>query len=205
MVITAWTAAHRASLTLINSQSLLTLKSIELLMPSNYLILCCPLFLLPSIFPSIRVFSSESVLCIRWPNYWSFSTSISSTSEYSGLIFFRTDWLNLLAVWTLKTPALQFEVINSLVLSFFIFQLSHPCMTTGETIALTIQTFVGKVMSLLFNTLSRFVTAFIPRSKRVLTSSLTFNKRLFKSSSLSATRMVSSAYLRLLIFHPIMK
>ena len=179
--------------------------SIPSVMPSNHVILCRPFLLLPSIFLSIRVFSNESALCTRWPKYWSFSFSISPSNEYSGLISFRTDWLNLLAVWTLKIPALQFEGINSSVLSFFIFQLSHPYMTTGKTIALTIQTFIGKVMSLLFNTLSRFVIAFIPRSKCLLTSSLTFSKRLFYSSSLSATRVVSSAYLRLLIFHPMIK
>ena len=202
------TAACQASLQYLPSvftRSLVQPMSIPSVMPSNHLILCRPLLLLPSIFPSIRVFSNESALCTTWPKYWSFSFSISPSNEYSGLMSFRTDWLDLFAVWTLKTPTLQFEGINSSVLSFFIFQLSHPYMTTGKTIALTIQTFVGKVMSLLFNMLSRFVIAFIPRSKCLLTSSLTFSKKLFNSSSLSATRVVSSAYLRLLIFHPIIK
>ena len=166
---TPWTAAHESSLSITNSWSLLKLMSIESVMPSNHLILCCPLLLLPSIFPSIRVFSNESVLCIRWAKYWSFSFSISPSNEYSGLISFRMDWLDLLAVQeTLKTsPTPQFKSINSSVLAFFIVQLSHPYMTTGKTTALTRQTFVGKVMSLLFNMLSRFVITFLPRSKRL--------------------------------------
>ena len=216
-----WTAAHQASLSITNSWSLVKLMSIELVIPSNHLILCHPLLLPPSVFPSIRVFSSESVLCIRWPKYWSFSFNISPSSEYSGLIS-------------------------------FIVQLSYPYLTTGKTIALTRQTFVGKVMSLLFNMLSRLVIPFLPRSKRLLISwlrspsavileppkiksltvstvsasichevmgpdamilvfwmlsfkptfsltSFTFIKRLFSSSSLSAIRVVSSAYLRFLI------
>ena len=137
-------------------------------MPSSHLIHCCPLPLLPSTFPSIRVFSNESALHIRWPNYWSFSFSISPSNEYSGLISFRIDWLDLLAVqWTLKS-FLQHHSSKASILrlsAFFIIQLSHPYMTTGKPIALTRQTFVGKVMSLLFNMLSRFVTAFLPRSK----------------------------------------
>ena len=137
-------------------------------MPSNHLIFCRPLLLLPSIFPIIRVFSSESVLCSRWPKYWSFSFSISPSNEYSGLISFRIDWLDLLAVqWTLKS-FLQHHSSKASILrlsAFFIIQLSHPYMTTGKPIALTRQTFAGKVMSLLFNMLSRFVTAFLPRSK----------------------------------------
>ena len=136
-------------------------------MPSNHLILCHPLLLLPPIPPSIRVFSSESALPIRWPNYWSFSFSISPSNEYPGLIF-RMDWLELLAVQgTLKSP-LQHHSSKASILwrsAFFIVQLSHPYMTTGETIALTRQTFVGKIMSLLFNMLSRLVVTFLSRSK----------------------------------------
>ena len=137
-------------------------------MPSNRLILCCPL-LLPSIFPSIRVFSSESVLCIRWPKYWSFSFSISSSGEYLGLISFRIDWFDLAVQGTLKS-LLQHHSSKASVLrhpAFFIVQLSHSYMTTGRTIALTRWMFVGKVMSLLFNMLSRFVISFLPRNKRL--------------------------------------
>ena len=147
--------------------------SIELVMPSNHLILCHPLLPLPSIFPSIRVFSKESVLRIRWPTYWSFSFSISPSSEYSGLISFRTDWFDLLAVLGTLKSLLQHHSSKAPILrcsAFFILQLSHPYMTTGKTIALTRQTFVGKVMSLLFNMLSRLVIAFLPRSKRLLIS-----------------------------------
>ena len=140
-------------------------------MPSNHLILCRPL-LLPSIFPSIRVFSNESALHIMWSKYWSFSFSFSLSNEYSGLISFRMDWLDLLAVQgTLNS--LQHHSSKASILrcsAFFIVQLSHPYMTTGKIIALTTQTFVGKVMSLLFNMLSRLVIAFLPRSKRLLTS-----------------------------------
>ena len=142
-------------------------------MPSNHLILCCPLLLLPSIFPSIRVFSNESVLCIRWPKYWSFSLSISPSNEYSGLISFRMDWLDLFAVQGTLKSLLQHhssEASNLQHSAFFIVQLSHPHMTTGKTIALTRQTFVGKVMSLLFKTLSKLVITFLPRSKRLLIS-----------------------------------
>ena len=134
-------------------------------MPSNQLILCCPLLLLPSVFPSIRVFSNESVLCIRWPKYWSFSISISPSNECSGLIFFRIDWLDLLAVQRTLKSLLQHHSSKASILqrsAFFMAQLSHPYLTTGKTIVLTRQTFVGKVMSLLFNTLSRFVIAFLP-------------------------------------------
>ena len=150
---TPWTAARQASLSFTNSQSLLKLISIESVMPSNQLILCHPLLLLPSIFPSIRVFSSESVLHIRWPEYWSFSFRISLPSEYSGLVSFRIDWLNLLAVQgTLKSLLQHSSKASTLQCSaFFMVQLSHPYMTTGKTIALTRWTFVGKVTSLLFN------------------------------------------------------
>ena len=142
-------------------------------MPSNHLILCCSLLLLPSIFPSIRVFSNESALRIRWPKYWSFSFSINPSNEYSGLISFRMDWLDLLAVQGTLKSLLQHHSSKASLLwhsAFFIVQLLHPYMTTGKTIALTRWTFVGKVMSLLFNMLSRFVLAFLPRSKRLLIS-----------------------------------
>ena len=224
-------------------------------MPSNHLILCRPLLLPPSIFPSIRVFSSESVLCIRWPKYWNLSFSISPSNEYSGLISFRIDWLDLLAVQGTLKSLLQHHSskASSLQLSaFFIVQLSHPYMTTEKIIALTRWIFVGKVMSLLFNMLARLIIAFLPRSKCLLISWLqspsavileppkikfatvstvspcicyevmgpdamilvfwmlsfkptfslspfTFIKRLFSSSLLSAIRVVSSVYPRLLM------
>ena len=139
-------------------------------MPSNHRILCCPLFLPPSIFPSIRVFSNESVLCLRWPKYWSFSFNISPSNEYSGLISFRMDWLDLLAVQGALKSLLQHHSSKASTLqrsAFFIVQLSHRYMTTGKTIALTRWTFVGKVMSLLFNMLSRLVITFLPRNKRL--------------------------------------
>ena len=142
-------------------------------MPSNHLILCYPLLFLPSIFPSIRVFSNESALSIRWPKYWSFSFNISPSNEHSGLISFRTDWLDLLAVQrTLKSLLQHHSSKVSILLcsAFFKVQLSHPYMTTGKTIALTRQTFVGKVMSLLFNMLSRLVITFLSRSKHLLIS-----------------------------------
>ena len=151
----------QASLSITNSWSLHKLMSIELVMPSSHLILCCPLLLLPSIFPSIRVFSNESVLHIRWPKYWSFSFSISPSNEYAGLIS-RMDWLDLLAVQGTLKGLLQHHSSKASILwrsAFFIAQLSHPCMTTGKTIALTRWIFVGKVMALLFNMLSRLVIA----------------------------------------------
>ena len=171
--MTPWTAAHQVSLSITNSLSLLKLMSIELVMPSNYLILCHPLLLLTSIFPSIRVFSNESVLPIRWPKYWSFSFNISLSNEYSGLISFRMDWLDLLALQGTLKSLLQHHSSKASILqpsAFFIVQLSHPYMTTGKTIALTRRTFVGKVMSLLFNMLSRLVITFLPRSKYLLIS-----------------------------------
>ena len=149
---TPWTAACQASQSITNSQRLLKLMSIKSVMPSNHLILWCPLSLPPSIFPSIRVFSIESILLIRWPNYWSFSFSISSSNEYSGLIFFRIDRLDSLAV---PKNLLQHHSSKVSILwcsAFFIVQLSHPYMTTGKTIALTRWTIAGKVMSQLFNT-----------------------------------------------------
>ena len=156
-----------------NSQNLLKLMYIESVMPSNHFILCRPLFLPPSIFPSIRVFSSESVLHIRWPKYWSFSFSISPSNECSGLISFRMDWLDLLAVQGTLKSLLQHHSSKASIIwpsDFFIIQLSHPYMTTGKTIALTRQTFVGKIMSLFFNMLSRLVIAFLLRSKHLLNS-----------------------------------
>ena len=168
LFVTPWTSAHQASLSITNSWSLLKLMSIELVMPSNHLILCHPLSLLPSIFPSIRVFSNESVLRIRWPKYWSFSFSISPSNEYSGLISFMMDWLDLLAIQgTLKSLFQHHSSKTSTLwhLAFFIVQLSHPYTTTGKTLALTRQTFVGKVMSLLFNMLSSLVITFLPRNK----------------------------------------
>ena len=145
------------------------------IIPSNHLFLHRPLLLLPSIFPSIRIFSNESALCIRWPKYWSFSFSISPSNEYSGLISFRIDWFDLLAVFGRdfqeSSPAPRFEHYQLFWSSaFFVVQLSHPYMTTGKTIALTRCTFVGKVMSLLLNTLFSFVIAFLPRSKHLLIS-----------------------------------
>ena len=145
--------------------------SIELVMPSNHLIFCRPLLLLPSIFPSIRVFSNESALHIRWPKYWSFSFSISPSNENPGLISFRMDWLELLRVQGTLKSLLQHHSSKALILwhsAFFIVQLSHPYMTTGKTIALTRRTFVGKVMSLLFKLLSSLVITFLPRSKCLL-------------------------------------
>ena len=142
-------------------------------MPSNHLILCHPLLLLPSIFPSIRVFSNESALCIRWPKYWSFSFNISPYNEHSGLISFRVDWLDLLAVQGTLRSLLQHHSSKASILrysAFFIVQLSHPYMTTGKTIVLTRWTFVDKVMSLLFHMLSRLVIIFLPRSKYLLIS-----------------------------------
>ena len=156
-----------------NSQSLLRLMSIMLVMPSNHLILCCPLLLLPSVFPSIRVSSSKSVLHIRRPKYWNFSFSISPSNEYSGLISFRIDWVDLLAVQGTLKSLLQHHSSKVSILrcsAFFRVQLSHPYMTTGKTIALTRRTFVHKVMSLLFNMLSRLVVAFLPRNMRLLIS-----------------------------------
>ena len=230
----------------------------QVLMPSNHLIPCCPLFLLLSTFPSIRVFSNESVLPIRWPKYWSFSFSICLSNEYSGLISFRIYRFDLLAVQGTLKSLLQHHSSKASVLqhsAFFMVHLSHPYMTTGKTIALTRQNFVSKIMSLLFNMLYRLVIAFLPRSKHLLISrlqspsavllepkkmksvtvsivsqsichevmgldamifillmfsfkptfslsSFTFIKRLISSSSLSAIRVVSSAYLRLLLFLP---
>ena len=230
--------------------------SIESKLPPNHVILCCPLLLFPSVFPSIRVLSNESPLHIRWPVYWSFNFSISPSSECSGLISFRIDWFDLLAVWGTLKSLLQHHSSKTSILrcsAFFMVQLSHPYMSTGKTIALTIWTIVGKAISLLFNMLSRFITAVLLRSKCLLISwlqspssviwgpkkiksvsvstffpfichevmgldamififwmvsfkptfslsSFTFIERLFSSSLLSAIMVISSAYLRLLIF-----
>ena len=166
-----WTAACQASLSFTISQILLKFMSIELVMLSNHFILCCSLLLLPSILSSIRIFSSELALCVRWPKYWSFS--ISSSNEYSGLIAFRIEWFDLLAVQRTLKSLLQHPSSKISILqcpAFFMTQPLYPYMTTGNTIALTIRTFVSKVMSLLFNILSRFVIAFLLRSKRLLIS-----------------------------------
>ena len=251
---TPWIAACQASLSITNSRSSPRLTSIKLVMPSSHLILCRPLFLLPLIPPSIRVFSNESTLHMRWPKYWSFSFSIIPSKEHPRLISFRMDWLDLLPLKSL----LQHHNSKASILqrsAFFTVQLSDPYMTTGKTIALTRWTFVGKVMSLLLNMLSRLVITFLPRSKLLLISwlqspsavileppkiksdtvstvspsisqevmgpdamifvfwmlsfkptfslfSFTLIKKLFSSSSLSAIRVVSPAYLRLLIFLP---
>ena len=147
--------------------------STESVIPSNHLILCHPLLLLPSIFPNIRVFSNESALRIRWPKYWSFSFNIGPSNEHPGLISFRMNWLDLLAVQGTLKNLLQHHSSKALILwrsAFFIVQLSHPYMTTGKTIALTRETFIDKVMSLLFNMLSRLVITFLPRSKHLLIS-----------------------------------
>ena len=170
---TPWTSTCRASVSSPISQSLLKLMSIGSVMPSNHLVLCRSLLLLPSIFPRIKTFSNESLICIRWPKYWSFSFSISPFSEYSGLISFRIDWFDLLVVQGTLKSLLQHHSSEASVLqhsAFLMVQLSHPDMTTGKTIALTRWTFVGKVVSLLFDVLSRFIIAFLPRGKCLLIS-----------------------------------
>ena len=170
---TPWTAAHQASLSITSSWSLLKLMSIELVMSSNHLILCRPLLFLPSVFLSIRIFSSESVLRIRWPKYWSFSFNISPSNDSSGLISFRMDWLVLLAVQGTLKSLLQHCSSKASILwcaAFFMVQLSHPYMTIGKTIALTRWTFVGKVISLLFNMMSKLIITFLLRSKHLLIS-----------------------------------
>ena len=175
-------------------------------MPSNHLILCCPLLLLPSIIPSIRVFSNESALHIRWPKYWSFSFNISPSNEHPGLICFRMNWLDLLAVQGILKRLLQHHSSKASILwcsAFFILQLSHPYMTTGKTIALIRWTFVGKVMFLLFNMLSRLVITFLPRNKRLLiswqqsSSAVILEPRKLKSAT------ISTVFLS--IYHEVMK
>ena len=173
LFVTPWTTARQASLSITNSGSLLRLMSIKSVIPSNNLILCQPLLLLPSIFPSIRVFSNESAPCIRWPKYWSFSFSISPSNKYSGLISFRMNWVDLLAVQGTLKSLLQHHSSKASILlcsTFVIVQFSDLYMTTGKTIALTRQIFVGKVMSLLFNMLSRLVITFLSRNKCLLIS-----------------------------------
>ena len=172
LILTPWTAARQASLSITNSQSLLKLMSIETLMPSNHLIFYRRLLLLAPIFPSIEVFSNESVLHIRWPKDWNFSFSISPSNEYSGLVSLRID-SDLLAVQRTLKSLLQYHGSKASVLrcsAFLMVQLSHPYLTTGKTIALTRQIFVDKVMSLLFNMLSKLVIAFLPRSRSLLIS-----------------------------------
>ena len=170
---TPWITARQASLSITNSRSLLKLMPIESVMPSSHLILCRPLLLLAPIPPSIRVFSIESILHMRWPKYWSFSFSIRPSNEHPGLISFRTDWLDLLAVQGTLKSLLQHHSSKASIFrrsAFFTVQLSHPYMTTGKTITLTRWTFVGKVMSLLFTILSRLVITFLPKSKHLLIS-----------------------------------
>ena len=167
LFVTPWIPARQPSLSITNSWSLLKLMSIESVMPSSHLILYRPLFLLPPIPPNIRVFSNESTLRMRWPKYWSFSFSISPSNEHPGLISFRMDWLDLLVVQETLKSLLQHHSSKASILrhsAFFTVQLSHPYMTTGKTIALTIRTCVGQVMSLLFNMLSRLVITFHPRA-----------------------------------------
>ena len=173
LFVTPQTAARQASVSITNSRSLPKLMSIESMMPSTHLILCHSLLLLPSIFPSIRVFSNESALRIRWPKYWNFSFNISPSSEHPGQISFRKDWLDLLAVQGTLKSLLQHHSSKPSILqcsTFFMVQLSHPYVTTGKTIALTGWTFVDKVMPLLFNILSSLVITFLPRSKHLLIS-----------------------------------
>ena len=256
LFVTPWITACQASLSITNSRSLYKLRSIELVMPSNHLILCRPLLLLPSIFPNIKVFSNESALRIGWPKYWSFSFNISPSNEHPGPISLKMDWLDPLAVQGTLESLLQHHCSKASILqcsALFIVQLSHPYITTGKIIALTRRTFVDKVLSLLFYMLSRLVITFLLRSKGLLISwlqspsavileppkiksdtvssvspsichevmgpdamilvfwilsfkptfllsSFAFIKRFFSSSSLYAIRLVSSAYLRLLIF-----
>ena len=194
LFVTPWTTARQASPSITNSRSLLKVISIQSVMPSNHLILCHPLLLLPPIPSSIRVFSNESALHIRWPNYWSFSFNIGPSNEHQGLISFRMDWLDLLAVQGTLKSLLQHHSSKASILrrsTFFTVQLSHPYMATRKTIALTRWTFVGKVMSLLFNMLSRLVITFLPRSKRLLISwlqspsAVIFEPRKIKSATVS--------------------
>ena len=191
---TPWTSARQASLSITNSWRSLKLMSIELVMPSNHLILCHPLLLLPSIFPSIRVFSNESALHIWWPKYWSFSFNISPSNEHPGLISFSMDWWDLLAVQGTLKSLLQHHSSKASILqrsAFFTVQLSHSYMTTGKTIALTRRTLVGKVMSLLFNMLYMLVTTFLSRGKCLLiswlqsTSAVLLEPRKIKSATVS--------------------
>ena len=196
---TPWTAVHQASLSITSSRRLLTLMPIESVMPSNHLILCCPLLLLPSIFPSIRVFSNESALRMRWPKYWSFSFSISPSNEHSGLISFRMDWLDLLAVQGTLKSLLQHHSSKASILrhsAFFIVQLSHLYMLTAKAIALTRRTFIGKVMSLLFHMLSRLLITFLARSKRLFISWLQSPSAvILEPPKLKSVQQVKSSFL----------
>ena len=199
---TPWTAVCQASLSITNSQSLLKLVSIESVIQSNHLILCCPLLLPPSIFPNIRVFSNESALPIRWPKYWSFSLSISPSSEHPGLISFRMDWLDVLAVKGAHKSLLQHHSSKASTLlrsAFFTVQFSHAYMTTRKTIALTRGTFVDKVMSPLFNMLSRLVITFLLRSKDLLISWLQS-----PSAVILEPRKINSATVSPSIYHEMM-
>ena len=205
--MTPWMAARQASLSITNSRSPPKPMTIESVMPSNHLILCRPLFLPPLIFPSIRVFSNESALCIRWSKYWSFSFNTSPSDEHPGLISFRMDWLDLLAVQrTHKVQEdsclLQHHSSKATILlssAFFIVKLSHPYMTTGKTIALTRRIFVDKVMSLLFNILSRLVITFLSRSKRLLISWLQS-----PSAVIWGPQKIKSATVSTSIYHEVM-
>ena len=173
LFVTPWTTTRQASLSITNSRSPPKPMSIESVMPSNHLSLCCPLLLLPSVFPRIRVFSNESALPIRWAKYWSFSLNIIPSNEHPGLISFRMDWLDLLAVQGTLESLLQHDSSKASILqcsAFFIVHLSHPYIITGKTIAMMRWTFVGKVMSLLFNMLSSLVITFLPKSKCLLIS-----------------------------------
>ena len=191
LLVTPWITARQASLSITNSRNLLKPMSIESVMPSSHLILCCPLLLLPLILPSNRVFSNESALLIRWPKYWSFSFNISPSNEHPGLISFRMDWLDLLAVQQTPKSLLQHHSSKTSILrgsAFFTVQLSHPYMTTGKTTALTRQTFVDKVMSLLFNMLSRLVGhSFLAKSKSLFMSAITIAVILEPKKKISAT------------------
>ena len=203
--VTPWTAARQTFLFSTNSQSLLKLISIESGMPSNHLILCRPLLLLPSIFPRIRVFSNESALSIRWTKYWSHNFKISPTNEHPGLISFRMDWFDLPAVQGTLKSLLQHYSSKASILqrsAFFTVQLSHPYMTTGKTIALTRRTFVGKVMSLIFNMLSRLVITFLPKSKRLLISWLQSPSAVILGLRKVKSATVSTVYPS--IFHEVM-
>ena len=192
LFVTPWTTAHQASLSTTKFRSPPKPMSIASVMPSNHLVLCCPILLLPSIFPNIRVFSNESALHIRWPKYWSFSFSVSRSNEHPGLTSFRMDWLDFLAVQGNLKSLLQHHSSKTSILqcsAFFTVQLSHPYMTTGK--ALTRRTFVGKVMSLLLNMLSMLVITFLPRSRRLLISwlqspsAVIFEPRKIKSATVS--------------------
>ena len=194
--MTPWTSACQASLSFTISRSLFKLPSIKSVMPSNHLILCRPLPLLPSIFPSIRVFSNESARCIRWPKYWSFRFNISPSNEHPGLISFRMDWLDLLAVQRTLKSLLQHHSSKASILqcsAFFVVQLSHPYMTTGKTKAFTKRTFVDKVISLLFNMLSSLVITFLPRSKHLLMSWLQSPSEVIFSSVQFSRSVVSES------------